>query len=172
VSISPRFEYKHTNTLKSMAHFKYKIKYFTQDISYDLNANHYELGYSLQDILSPHSYIRANLVGVGERKRHGVRTDVDYDEYRFNVAYVNQFSDIYRTKLFAEYRKRNYVDEATIYYSNKRTDDAGTIAATINAKILKTLQFHLKGMYNKVVSNQDRFDYHKYTVTLGLNKTF
>jgi len=171
ISFTPRFEYSHTNTLRSITHAKYQKKFFAQTAQYDLNADHYELAYSLQKILSPRSYIQGNLTGIREKKHHGTRIDVDYDEFRANVVYANQFTAIYGTELFAEYRRRNYEDHSTLF-GNKRADNAGTVAGTINARILKTLRLHLKGTYNRVESNQERFSYHKYTVTAGLNKTF
>nr|WP_321267824.1 porin family protein [uncultured Sulfurimonas sp.] len=171
LGFTPRFEYSHTNTLRSIAHVKYQQKFFTQNAQYDLNADHYELAYSLQTILSPRSYIQANGTWIRERKHHGSRIDVDYDEYRLNAIYANQFTAIYGTELFAEYRRRNYDDHSTLF-GNTRADNSGTAAATLNARIMKTLRLHLKGSYNRVESNQDRYSYHKYTVSVGLNKTF
>ncbi|EDZ62940.1 protein containing Tetratricopeptide repeat (TPR) domain [Sulfurimonas gotlandica GD1] len=171
VGFTPRFEYSHTNTLRSISHIKYQKKYFSQSAQYDLNSDHYELAYSLQNILSPRSYIQGNITGIRERKHHGTRIDVDYDEYRANVVYANQFTAIYGTELFAEYRRRNYEDHSTLF-GNTRVDNGATAAATVNARILKTLRLHLKGTYNRVESNQDRFSYQKYTITAGLNKTF
>jgi len=171
LGFTPRFEYSHTNTLRSIAHVKYQQKFFTQSAQYDLNSDHYELAYSLQAILSPRSYVQGNITGIRERKHHGTRIDVDYNEYRANLIYANQFSAIYGTELFAEYRRRNYEDRSTLF-GNTRADNSGTAAATINARIMKTMRLHLKGTYNRVESNQDRFSYHKYTVTAGINKTF
>ncbi|WP_373000631.1 tetratricopeptide repeat protein [Sulfurimonas sp.] len=171
LSFTPRFEYSHTNTLRSITHVKYQKKFFAQSAQYDLNAEHYELAYSLQNILSPRSYIQGNITAIRERKHHGIRIDVDYDEFRANVVYANQFTAVYGTELFAEYRRRNYEDHSTLF-GNTRADNGGTAAATINARILKTLRLHLKGTYNRVESNQDRFSYQKYTITAGLNKTF
>ena len=171
VFITPRAEYSHSNTLRSIAHFKYQKKDFSGETQKDLNSNHYELAYSLQNILSPRSYIQGNLTGIVERKKQGLRDDVDYNEYRLNVVYVNQLTTIYGTELFGEYRKRDYSEYSTLFGST-RTDNGGNVAATINAKILETLRFHLKGTYNIVESNQARYAYEKYTVTLGINKTF
>lgn len=171
ISITPRVEYSHSNTLRSMAHLKYQKKDFSGDTRQDLNSNHYELAYSLQSILSPRSYIQGNLTGIAERKKQGTRDDVDYNEYRFNVVYVNQFTTVYGSELFGEYRKRDYSDYSTLFGST-RADNGVNVAATINAKILETLRFHLKGTYNRVESNQARYAYQKYTVTLGINKTF
>ena len=171
VAFTPRFEYSHSNTLRSMLSFKYQTKYFTQKAQVDLDSHHYEIGYSLQDILSPRSYVQFGLNGIREQKIHGRRVDVDYDEYRLNLAYANQFSAVYGTEIFGQYRRRNYEDHSTLFDST-RYDNAGTLSATLNARILKTLRFHLKGSYDRVESNQERFSYQKYTVTIGLNKTF
>ncbi len=171
-SIYPRYEYSHTNTFRSISHLKYMAKNFTQQAQIDLDSDHYELAYALQKILSPRSYIQSTITVLAERKVRGTRIDVDYDEFRINLVYAKQFTAIYGTELYAEYRRRGYLDAATTNYSNKRVDNAGTAVATINAKIMRTLRLHLKGSYNRVESNQDRFTYHKYTVTAGLNKTF
>ena len=169
--LTPRFEYKHTNTLQSMAHLKYQKKYFSQSQHYGLDSNHYELGYAIQKVLSPRSYIQANLIALREKKVGGTRIDVDYDEHRVNVVYANQFTAVYGSELFAEYKRRAYEDRSTLFGS-RRTDNGGTVSANVNVRVLKTLRLHLKGLYNRVESNQDRFTYHKYTMTAGINKTF
>jgi len=168
---TPKFEYSHSNTLKSIPSFKFQKKQFIQKAHEDLDAKHYELSYSLQKILSPRSYIQGNITGLKEKKEQGQRVDVDYDEFRASVNYAKQFNTIYGTELFAEYKKRAYKDHSNIFNS-KREDDGGTVGATVKASIMKTLSVHLKGTYNRVDSNQDRFSYKKYTLTLGLNKTF
>ena len=169
--VMPRYEFAHTTTLRSVTYFKYQRKSFQRATERDLDSNHYEISYALQKILSPRSYVQANLIGTREKKLHGTRIDVDYDEYRANLAYANQFTSTYGAELFAEYRKRDYNDFSGLFGST-RADDAGTLGATLNAKILQTLNFHVKGSYNRVESNQDRFAYEKYTLTLGVNKTF
>ncbi len=171
VSFSPKFEYNHTNTLRSLTYFKYQKKYFTQSGDKDLNSNHYELAYGLQDILSPRSYVQVNLVGIREKKVHGKRIDVDYDEYRLNLSYANQFTAVYGGDIFAEYRKRDYEDYSNLFAST-RSDNAFRVAGGVNAKVLKTLRLHLKGTFERIESNQERFSYQKYTIALGVNKTF
>ena len=171
VAFTPRYEYSHTNTLRSMVSLKYQIKYFSRKVQSDLNSKHYEFGYSLQDILSPRSYVQLGLTTLKERKMKGSRIDVDYEEYRVDIAYANQFTNVYAIDLLGEYRRRNYDDFSTLFDS-KRHDDGGTLSASLNAKILKTLRFHLKGMITRVESNQERFSYQKYTVILGIDKSF
>ena len=171
VSFTPRYEHSHSNTLRSIIHFKFQRKYFTQSAQSDLNSNHFELSFALQKILTPRSYIQANLLGIKEKKHNGSRIDVDYDEYRANAVYANQFTSVYGAELFAEYKKRYYADHSTIFGST-RVDQGGTASATINARVLKTLRFHLKTGYNRVESNQERYSYHKYTINIGMNKTF
>ncbi len=171
MAVVPRFEYTHTNTLRSITHFKYQKKDYSQKNQYDLNADHYEIEYSLQSILSPRSYIQASLTAIREKKDHGRRIDVDYDEYRVSLAYANQFTAVYGAEAFAEYRRRDYEDFSTLF-SSVRADDAVMASASLNARVLKTLRLHLKGTYNRVDSNQEKFSYHKHTVTLGINKTF
>jgi len=167
----PSLEYGHTNTIKSISYFKFQKKNFAEKTNNDLNAKHYELGYSLQKILSPRSYIQGTITGIQERKEQGSRIDVDYDEYKASVVYAKQFTTRYGTELFAEYKRRNYKDNSTIFGST-RTDNGATVAATIKANIIKTLSTHLKSTYNRLESNQDRFSYQKYTLTIGFNKTF
>jgi len=171
VAFTPRYEYSHTNLLRSIISFKYQLKYFSQKTQSDLNSKHYEFGYSLQDILSPRSYLQTGLVALKERKMKGSRIDVDYEEYRLSLVYANQLTNVYGLDIFGEYRRRNYDDYSTLFGS-KRHDDGGTLSASLNAKVLKSLRFHLKGMYSRVESNQERFSYQKYTVSIGLNKSF
>lgn len=168
LSLTPRVEYSHTNTLRSMGHIKYQKKDFSREEQLGLDANHYELAYSLQGILSPRSYIQVNIKGITERKKDGERVDVDYDEYRLSAIYANQFTAIYGSEFFAEYRKRDYKDYSELF-SSIRGDNGGTVAATLNAKVMKYMRLHLKGYYSRVNSNQTRYSYDKYTLTAGLN---
>ncbi len=169
--LTPRYELSHSTTLRSITYFKYQRKYFLRETEKDLDSNHCELAYSLQSILSPRSYIQGTFTGIKESRIQGTRIDVNYVEYRANVVYANQFTPIYGTELFAEYRRRNYDDFSTLFAST-RSDDAGTLTGSINARLLKTLRLHLKGSYSRVKSNQERFSYEKTTLTFGLNKTF
>ncbi len=171
ISASPRFEYNHNNTLKSITFFKFQKKDYVQEAQNDLDASHYEFSYAIQNILSPHSYVQADIRGIREKKEHGERIDVDYDEYRLNLAYVNQFTTTYGADFFGEYRKRAYEDFSSLFNSS-REDDAINVGGTLNAKIVDSLRVHLKANYNRVDSNQERYSYHKHTLTLGLNKTF
>jgi tetratricopeptide (TPR) repeat protein len=167
----PSLEYGHTNTIKSISYFKFQKKNFSQKIHNDLDTKHYEFGYSLQKILSPRSYVQGNITGIQEKKEQGSRIDVDYEEYKASIVYAKQFNAIYGIDLFAEYKKRNYKDYSTTFGST-RADNGATVAATIKANIMKTLSMHSKSTYNRVESNQDRFSYKKYTLTIGFNKTF
>ena len=150
---------------------KLQRKLYQRDISKDMNAMHYEFSYAMQDILSPSSYIQGNFNAIYERKEHGTRTDVDYNEYKFGVVYANQFSANYSAELYGEYRLRGYKDYNT-YFTNTRNDKAFTTSAKISRKILSTLRMHLKGAYNRVNSNQAAYAYDKYTISLGLSKAF
>jgi tetratricopeptide (TPR) repeat protein len=170
-SVMPRLEYAHTTTLRSIGYFKYQMKSFQRDQDKVLDANHFELSYGLQKILSPHSYIQGTLIGINEAKTQGTNPLVDYIESRVNVAYGNQFTSTYGMDVFAEYRKRDYSDK-NLPFDSVRADNAGTVAVNLNAKVWQTLSVHLKGMYTKVESNQAKYSYEKQTVTLGLNKTF
>ncbi len=167
--IMPRYEYAHTTTLRSISHFKYQRKRFQTNS--DLDAKHYELAYSLQKILTPRSYIQAALSGIIEEKEQGDRLDVDYDEYKIVLAYANQFTPRFGGEFYAEYRSRSYDDYHPIF-GNEREDDSATAGATLNVKIIEKLNFHIKGVYTDVDSNQEAFKYKKYTIAFGLNKTF
>lgn len=171
LSLTPSYEYTHTSTLKSAAYFKYKRKNFQQESEQDLDANHYELSYALQKILSPRSYVQGTLTGINESKVHGERVDVDYMEYKVGLSYAKQFTSTYAAKIFAEYRKRKYSDYSPLFDST-RDDDGRKVMATLNAKVYQTVQLHLKAVYSGVESNQERYSYEKYTMMLGLNKTF
>jgi len=171
-SAMTRYEYAHNMTLKSMLHLKYLQKDFKRSWAYDLDANHYEIAYGLQKILSPRSYVQGEINGCGERKKHGNRTDVDYDEYKFNLNYANQITSRIGLEIFAQYRKRNYKENAKVVYSTKRVDDGGVLAANLNFRIIQRLLFHIKGYYTRVESNQNQFSYQKHTIAVGLNKTF
>lgn len=171
LSVVPRFEYSHTNSLKSMIHFKYQNKSYKQAAQADLAANHYELAYLLQDILTPSSYIQGNTILLQEKKIQGSRDDVDYFEYRFSAIYSNQFSSKYGAEIFGEYRGRYYSDKSTLFNS-VRSDQGFLIVGTMNMKIKKHLRLHIKSDYNRVQSNQAIFSYGKFTITTGLNLTF
>lgn len=171
ISLIPRYEYAHTTTLKSIVYFKYQRKYYQQELAKDLNANHYELSYTMQKILSPRSYLQATLLGINEAKVQGNRVDVDYMEYRANVAYANQFTTRYGANASAQYRKRDYRDYSTLFGST-RDDDGVTLRAGATAEIFEEFSLGLKGTYSRVESNQNRYSYEKYTLSLGLNKTF
>lgn len=171
VSFMPRFEYAHTNNVRSITYFKYQTKFFQQTAQSDFNANHSELSYGLQDILSPRSYVQSNLTAIQEKKQKGARTDVDYKEYRLDAIYANQFTPTYGGELYAEIRKRKY-DDFTPLLGSTRDDTSKTLSASVSAKILQTLRFRIKALYNRVDSNQDVFSYQKYTVFAGITKTF
>ncbi len=171
LSLMPRFEYGHTNTLRSIAYVKYQTKKFQQSELYNLDANHYELSYGLQNILTPHSYIQANLTGITEKKIQGTRVDVDYNEYKLSATYANQFIPAYGGELYAQIRKRKYDDYNTLFGSSR--DDTGkSIALSLSAKIVETLHFKFITHYDRVDSNQNVFSYEKYAISAGVVKTF
>lgn len=169
--LMPRFEYKHTNTLRSIYYFKYQNKTFTQTAQHDLDANRYELSYGLQAILTPRSYVQANIIGINEQKKRGTNIQVDFNELKINAAYANQFTSNYGVELFLEGRNRLY-NEYSSSFDSTRNDIGGTASVSFTAKILPTLRFKLKTAYEYVDSNQDRFSYAKHTATAGFVQTF
>ena len=171
ISVIPRFEYSHSNTLRSIMHLKYQNKKFKQTAQSNMDAQHYELAYALQQILSPSSYLQGNCIAMQEKKVRGSRDDVDYKEYRLSLIYANQFTSTYGAELFGEYRGRNYADYSTLFASTRK--DAGfLVAGTFNMKLDEGFLFHIKSDYNRVNSNQGKFAYSKFTVTTGINVTF
>lgn len=110
-------------------------------------------------------------MGVQEKKQKGSRIDVDYSEYKLNTIYVNQFTPTYGGELYAEIKKRKYDDYSSLFDST-RDDVSRSVSASVSAKILQTLRFKVKALYNRVDSNQDLFGYQKYTVSAGIVKTF
>ena len=165
----PRYEYAHTPTLRSIVYFKYQRKTFLQNNN--LNADHYELAYSLQKILSPRSYVQLGIDGTTEKKRQGERFDVDYDEYKLNLAYAQQFTPLIGGEFYAEYRNRMYDDFHPVFL-NSREDNIGSAGAIMNLRILETLDLQFRGTYTNANSNQAAYKYRKYTLAFGLNKTF
>jgi len=169
--ILPRLEYLHTNIHRSILHFKYQEKHFQQKKHLDSDAKHYEIKYGLQHIMTPRSYIQTNVAGIRESKVKGTRIDVDYNEYRIDTVYSNQLTPTYGIELYGEIKKRNYKDYSSLFQSKKQ-NLSKTMSIKVNAKILQTLQLHLKAYYNRVDSNQDFFSYEKHVITLGFTKTF
>ncbi len=170
ISIMPRVEYNHSPTLTSLAHLKYQKKSFRDNLQ-NLDANRLELSYGLQNILSPRSYIRGNILSISEKKIRGTRTDVSFDEYKINASYINQFSSDYGLDLYAQARARKYEDVSSSFNS-RRSDIGFTGSAGLTIKLMPTLRLKLKTSYEHVDSNQDRFTYQKYTASAGIVKTF
>ncbi|MDD2448357.1 MAG: surface lipoprotein assembly modifier [Sulfurimonas sp.] len=171
LSLMPRFEYEHSQTLRSLTHFRYQVKEFKQESQKDLNANHYEISYGLQSILTPRSYIQANITGVQEKKKRGTRVDVDYEEYKFDVAYANQITPTYGAELYSQIRKREYNDYSGLFNS-KRDDLAKSVGVGLSVRMFEDLLLRFNARYDRVDSNQDVFSYEKYTLSAGVVKTF
>ncbi len=169
--LTPQFSINHTNTLRSIVHLKYQTKFFVQDEQRDLDATKIEFLYGLQKTLSPHSYMLGNILAIKEQKVRGDNIYVNFNEYKINTTYVNQFTSTYSFNFYAEIRNRRYKDYSQGFQSTR--DDIGGIAnigATIN--ILPTFQFKLKTTFEYINSNQDRFSYLKQLATVGLVKIF
>ena len=171
VFFAPKFEYRHTTTLKSIVGIKYQKKDFIQKARNNLDANRYELLYGLQKILSPRSYIRADVNMIFERKLRDGNIYVDFDEYKASVAYVSQLNTIWSVDGFVQLRNRKYIDYS-YGFGSTREDTGGLVNIGMGAEILPTLKANLKGSYEYVDSNQDRFTYKKYTISFGIVKTF
>lgn len=171
MSLTPRFEFNHSPTFKSIAHIKLQAKKFEREAQYDLDANRYEFSYGLQNILTPRSYIQGSLIGIKEKKVRGTNLYVDFDEIKANLSYANQFSKKYSFDFYTEARSRNYKDFNT-GFGNVRDDFGLTGTVGISMIIAKATRIRLSNTYEYVNSNQDRFSYKKRTTLVGLNKSF
>ena len=165
--IKPKLDYEHSYTLKSIGYFKYKNK----SVIGDLDSNHYELSYALQNIISPSSYIQTKLLGIKQKKEGGSRIDIDFNDYKLNVVYGKQFTPTYSTQLSAEIGKREYSDFSTLFNS-KRDDTSKSISGNLNINLIEDLLFKVQLKYKRVDSNQSIFTYQKYTAFAGIEKTF
>lgn len=170
-SIKPKFEFVHSPTLRSFTHFKFQRKDFERTEQNGLDANRFELLYGLQNILSPRSYVQGNLLGAKEKKLHGQRIDVDFNEYKFDLTYVNQFSQNYGLELYGHARDRKYNDASSGFGSTREDLDlTGSVGLT--RTLMPSLILKLKTSLQSVNSNQEVFTYKKYTATAGIIKTF
>ena len=148
-SIMPRFEFNHSPTFRSIAHFKYQRKKFEREAQRDLDANRYELSYGLQNILTPRSYVQGNLIGIQEKKIRGTNLYVDFDEIKANVSYANQFSKKYSIDFYGEVRSRDYKDRST-GFGNVRNDVSGSGTIGISMSVAKTARVRLSNTYEYV----------------------
>lgn len=153
--------YQHSPIFSSYAHIKFKIKKFQQEIQKELDATRYEIAYGFK-----FNSLRMNLVAMRERKLQGTNIYVDYDEFKWNNYYSNNYFDFSSTM-----RQRNYKDFSYGFNSNRK-DLAyfGDISTIMD--ITKSLQLKLAITYEYVNSNQDRFSSKKHTTSVGLIQTF
>ena len=171
MSLMPRVQYKHTPTLSSILFFKYQDKNFFEDAQEDLDASRYEISYGLQDILTPRSYLQGNIALINETKVRGANLNVDFNEFKVDVNYANQFTSKYGFDFYAQLRLRKYSDYSSGFGST-REEVGGRSNAGFTMNIIPTLQATLRASYEYVNSNQDRYTFHKYTATAGIVKTF
>jgi len=170
-SLMPRFELNHSPTLKSITHLKYQRKKFTQTAQHDLDANRYELMYALQDILTPRSYVQANLYGTKEVSLRGTNLYVDYNELKFNLSYANQFSNLFGVDMDAQVSKRKYQKFSTGFNST-RADISKNLALGLTMKVIPQLRVRLSSSYEDVDSNQKIFSYKKQIISANVIKAF
>ena len=167
----PRFEYTHSPTLRSIAHVKYQHKKFSREAQHNLDARRLEASYGLQDILSPRSFLQGNVFVINENKLRGTDIYVNFNEYKINTTYANQFTSTYSFDAYAELRNRKYKDHSH-GFSSVRSDIGGTANLGFTIKLMPTLRFKLGTTYEYIESNQERFSYKKYTASAGIIKTF
>lgn len=170
-SITPRLEYNHSPTLRTITHFKYQDKKFARQAQHNLDARRLELSYGLQDILSPRSYLQGNVLVINEHKLRGTDIYVNFNEYKINTSYANKFTSQYSFNAYAELRNRKYKDYSS-GFSSVRSDLGGTANIGFTVKLMPTLNFKLGTSYEYVESNHERFSYQKYTASAGIIKTF
>jgi len=168
LSISPKIDWNHTPTLKSLVSFKYYSKDYNNN---SLDSQMYELSYGLQKILSPRSYVQANLLASKQKKDGGVSVVVDYDEHKLNLNYANQINPTFGYEAIAQLYKRSYKDN-TPMFGNTREDNVATITAAFMAKVISNTMIKAKLQYSKADSNQEIYSYDKGVVTIGLVTTF
>ncbi|WP_455756982.1 tetratricopeptide repeat protein [Sulfurimonas sp.] len=171
MSLMPRFEYNHDNTLKSLIHLKYQRKKFTKDAQRDLDSNRVELSYGLQNILTPRSYMQGKIVASNENKVRGSNIYVDFNEVKLDASYANQFTSKYSVDLYTQVRARKYIDTSSGFGSVRK--DTGTTGSIGFTMILQPkLRLKIGTTYEYIKSNQSRFSYKKNTTSAGFIKTF
>ena len=171
LSVSPKGEWKHSATLKSLFVLEYRYKEYIPEVNKNLSARHYAGSYALQKILSSHSYLQGMAGVISERKVRGSNTNVSFDEIKLNVAYANQMTQHYSIELMAQVRQRDFRDYDS-GFDNTRQDRGGIAKADFGVRLLPTLRWSVAGSYEYVKSNQGRYSYEKYILSTGLNKTF
>jgi len=168
ISFKPKVDISHTSSLKSSLYLKITDKFFKEK---DLDAYQYELSYGLQKLLSPTSYVVGDLTYLFQNKKNGNRIDVDYDEYKIDLNYLNQFTPKYSWELYMDIKNRKYKNYSELFVST-RDDKSGTISSTFNMQLQKDLKLKIKALYNRSHSNQKVFSYKKHTLSMGVVKTF
>ena len=168
ISLKPKIDINHTNSIKSSIYFKIIDKFYKEK---DLDAYQYEFSYGLQKILSPSSYFAGNVTYLFQNKKNGERIDVDYDEYKLDINYLNQFTPKYSLELYMDIKNRKYKNYSELFISS-REDNSGTISSTLNIQLQKDLKLKFKALYNRSHSNQKVFSYQKDTLSMGVVKTF
>ena len=170
-SIMPRIEYNHSPTLRSLAHLKLQEKRFEREAQEDLDARRIELSYGIQNLLSPRSYLQGNIFYINEDSLRGTNIYVNFDEYKVNGSYANQFTSTYGINLHAQLRNRKYKDFSSGF--NSVRDDKGILTTfDVTMKVMPTLRLKLGTSYEYIKSNQERFSYKKHIISAGVIKTF
>lgn len=169
--VTPKVQFKHTDTLKSFIALGYQYKDFIPEAQKILSARHYDGSYALQKILTPHSYTQLDGIVTLERKVRGDNTNVSFNEYKARIVYADQFSSRYGVECLAHLKKRDYRD-FSVGFNSTRKDLGGYAKIDFSIRILQTLRLNLKGSYEYIDSNQDKYSYKKYILAAGFTKTF
>jgi len=168
ISFKPKIDISHTDSLKSSLYFRVIDKFYKEQ---NLDAYQYELSYGLQKILSPTSYVISNITYLFQNKKNGDRIDVDYNEYKIDISYLNQLTPKYSLELYTDIKNRSYKNYSELFIST-RDDKSTTLSTTFNMQLQKDLKLKVKALYNRSHSNQKVFSYQKHTLSMGVVKTF
>ena len=106
-----------------------------------------------------------------DRKIHGSRIDVDYNNFKLNFDYTKQLLPNLTFRFDSEVKKRKYQDYSNLF-KNTREDNGYRTGVTFTQKITQSIYAEAKATYERVWSKQEVFAYDKNTYNLSINKSF
>jgi hypothetical protein len=170
-SVMPSLTHKLDQTTNLIGYIKYNQRYFLKSLDDARNADNYEVSLAYQKLWSS-SYLMFEGSGERERKlKDNSRVDVDFNRYRFNAEYANQFYPTYSAKFEAELSRRSYCEYSSLF-QNRRADTGYKAGLTMTKKITPTLYAEGKVAYERTNSNESVYAYDKQTYNLMLTKSF
>jgi len=174
LAITPKFNYSHNSTYKSLVSLKFMRKYFSQSAQTNLNADHYQASYGVQSILSKNSYALVSFIGTKEEpSRAGTSPSIysKYEDYKLNINYGKQFTKKYSMQLSTAINDRKYKEYSTILLSTRRDTGINT-NLSISTILDNNFVLNTKLSYTKNLSNQAIYEYVKHTISFGISKRF